>query len=89
MNPPGPGGPNDVRKGIKQEAAMSATLRLFDRVRLVTERFAEVGAPEHALGYVIGIDGDDGFVVEVVIPGGDGAVATVIAGPGDLRRAEP
>jgi hypothetical protein len=68
---------------------MSATLRLFDRVKLVTDRFASVGAPENALGYVIGAEDDDAYMVEVAIVGGDGAVAHVIAQPDELRRAEP
>jgi hypothetical protein len=89
MNPPRSGGPNDEGKWIKQEAAMSATLRLFDRVRLVTDRFADVGAPENALGYVIGAEGEDAYMVEVAIADGAGAMATIIAEPADLRRAEP
>jgi hypothetical protein len=68
---------------------MSATLHLFDRVKLVTDRFSGVGAPENTLGYVIGAEDDDAYMVEVTIAGGDGAVAHVIAQPDELRRAEP
>jgi len=68
---------------------MSVTLRLFDKVRMTTDRFAGVGAPEGAYGFVIGADGDDGFEVEVAIPGGEGALAHIIARPDELTRAEP
>jgi hypothetical protein len=68
---------------------MTTSVRLFDRVRVTTNKFAESGAPDGAVGFVIGTHGDHAFEVEVTVPGGEGQLAHIIADPDDLKRAEP
>lgn len=68
---------------------MSNEFELYDRVRLVTDRFAVAGALEGAIGYVIEKYDDGALEVEVSDPRTGETVAQFVAEAADLERANP
>jgi hypothetical protein len=67
---------------------MSNEFELYDRVRLVTDRFADAGAPEGSIGYVIE-KYDRASEVEVSDPLTGETVAQFVAQDSDLERSAP
>lgn len=65
---------------------MSNEFELYNRVRLVTDRFAAEGAPEGAIGYVIEKYDDGALEVEVSDPRTGETVAQFVAEGSDLER---
>ncbi len=68
---------------------MSNDFELYDRVRLVTDRFAVAGAPEGSIGYVIEKYDDGALEVEVSDPLTGETVAQFVAEAADLERVDP
>ena len=68
---------------------MSDEFEPYDRVRLVTDRFAVAGAREGSIGYVIEKYDDGALEVEVSDPLTGETVAQFVAGAPDLARADP
>ena len=67
---------------------MSNEFELYDRVRLVTDRFA-AGAPGGSIGYVIEKYDDGALEVEVSDPLTGATVAQFVAESVDLERVDP
>ncbi len=67
---------------------MSDEFALFDRVRVVTDRFVDDGAPSGSIGYVIERYEDGALEVEVSDPLTGETVAQFVAASEDLERAE-
>jgi hypothetical protein len=68
---------------------MSNELEPYDRVRLVTDRFAAEGAPEGSIGYVIEKYEGGALEVEVSNPQTGETVAQFVAEAADLERTDP
>jgi hypothetical protein len=68
---------------------MSKEFELYDRVRLVTDRFSAEGALEGSIGYVIEKYDDAALEVEVSDPLTGETVAQFVAEVADLERANP
>jgi hypothetical protein len=68
---------------------MSNEFELYDRVRLVTDRFAVAGALEGSIGYVIEKYEDGVLEVEVSDPLTGETVARFVAEAADLVRVAP
>lgn len=67
---------------------MSQDIRLYDRVRLLVDRFAIEGAPEGSIGYVIEKYDDGALEIEVSDPQTGETIAQFVAEAADLERAE-
>jgi len=63
---------------------MSNSIRNYDRVRLITDRFASGGASAGSVGYVIEVRSPDAFEVEFSGPDGT-TYATVVASQCDIE----
>ena len=68
---------------------MSDEIRLYDQVRLVTDRFAVAGALEGSVGYVIEKYDNGALEVEVSDPLTGETVARFVAEAADLERVDP
>lgn len=66
---------------------MPRDLKLYDRVRVVTDRFRGSGAPAGTIGYIIEECADDALEVEVSRKDGT-TIAQFVATPADLELAE-
>ena len=62
-------------------------LELYCRVRLVTDRYSQEGAPMGSIGYVIERHSDDAYEVEVSDEQGT-TIAQFVAQSSDLEPAE-
>lgn len=60
--------------------------KLYDRVKLVTDRFHDEGATEGMLGYIILLHSDGNYEVEISAPDGT-TIAEIVAGDKDLEAA--
>jgi hypothetical protein len=68
---------------------MNNEFELYDRVRLVTDRFAVAGALGGSIGYVIEKYDGEALEVEVSDPLSGETVARFVAEAGDLERVDP
>ncbi|WP_290061547.1 hypothetical protein [Amycolatopsis solani] len=68
---------------------MTKEFELYDRVRLVTDRFAGEGALGGSIGYVIEKYDGEAWEIEVSDPRTGETVARFVAGAADLERADP
>lgn len=68
---------------------MSQHLEPFDRVRVIADRFAEIGAPAGSIGYVIERYADGALEIEVSDPSSGASLAQFVADAGDLELANP
>ena len=66
---------------------MSSGFALYERVRIVTDRFAEENAPAGTLGYIIDEYDDGAFEIEVSNPSTGETIAQFAARPEELRPA--
>ncbi|SNS65900.1 protein of unknown function [Asanoa hainanensis] len=63
-------------------------IQLYDRVRVVTSRFAGEGVVAGMVGYVVEVYPDGEFEVEVSEPSTGETVAQFAASPADVERDE-
>jgi hypothetical protein len=66
---------------------MSGRFQLYDRVRVVSDRFADENAPVGTLGYIIEEYDDGAYEVEVSNPATGETIAQFAARPDDLQPA--
>jgi hypothetical protein len=66
---------------------MSPRFMLYQRVRIVTDRFAAERAPRGSVGYVIECYQDGAYEVEVSNPDTGETVAQFVANTADLEAA--
>ena len=66
---------------------MHSSFKPYDRVRVISNRFREKGAPAGAIGYVIEKWADDAWEIEVSREDGT-TIAQFVARPGDIELAE-
>jgi hypothetical protein len=68
---------------------MSKEFEIYDRVQIVTDRFAAAGALQGSIGYVIEKYDDGALEVEVSDPLTGETVAQFVAAAADLERVDP
>ncbi|NMM92564.1 hypothetical protein B2J88_51505 [Rhodococcus sp. SRB_17] len=60
-------------------------LKIYDSVRITTDRYSDQGAPEGSVGYIIDIFAEDAYNVEFSDPATGVTVAWIIAHPDELE----